>query len=218
VPTPSPSATPVSLRARRRREDLSRRREDTLAGATAVFAERGFHDAQMGGMAAAAEVSRKTLYAMFESKDQLYQDVITNMATTIRESVEQSARELTEPGAKFLSIIDSLFSCYEENQDLLRIYARGTHGLPWKIREAMGEASMLTFQSFTGWVINVADRAKQAGYLRGLDAETVGISLVGTVTTTAARWIELTPERPLSEPSAQVRLVFEHLLGSTEET
>ena len=212
MPTPSPVT--LSLRARRKYEELSRRREDTIAGASAVFAEKGFHDSQMSEIAAAAEVSRKSLYAMFESKDQLYQEVVTTMAATIREEVEQSVRDFADPGAQFLSIIDSLFRCYEENQDFLKIYARGTHGLPWKIREAMGESSMQTFQSFTGWVIDVAIRAKKHGYLRGLDPETTGISLVGTVTTTAARWIELTPERPLSEPSAEVRAVFEHLLGS----
>jgi len=139
VPTPSPSATPVSLRARRRREDLSRRREDTLAGATAVFAERGFHDAQMGGMAAAAEVSRKTLYAMFESKELLYQEVI-----------------------------------------------------------------------------DLATRAKRSGYLPGLDAEAVAVSLVGSVMTTAARWIELTPERPFSEQRGKVRSVFAKLIRPME--
>lgn len=214
MPTPTPPPNTVSLRARRRREDLSRRREDTIAGAMAIFAEKGFHETQMSEIAAAAEVSRKTLYAMFESKDQLYQDVITAMATTIRESVEQSANELADPGDQFLSIIDSLFRCYEENQDFLKIYARGTHGLPSKIREAMGESSMQTFQSFTGWVIDVAKRAKAEGFLQGLDAETAGISLVGTVTTTAERWIELTPEHPMSLQSKQVRAVFERLLGS----
>ena len=214
---PMSSPAPVSLRERRRIEELSRRREDALAGAAAVFAEKGFHDAQMSEISAAAEVSRNSLYVMFESKDQLYQEVISTMAATIRKTVEQRASQLEDPKARLLSIIESLFSCYAENQDFLKIYARGTHGLPFKIREAMGESSMQTFQSFTGWVIDVATQAKNAGYMRDFDAETVGISLVGTVTTTAARWIELTPERPLTEPTARVRAVFDHLLGSVEE-
>lgn len=208
----------LSLRERRRQEDMSRRREDAIAGAAAVFAEKGFHDAQMSEIATAAEVSRNSLYAMFESKDQLYQEVISTMTRTIRDVVENRVREFDDPGLQLLSIIDSLFSCYEENQNFLKIYGRGTHGIPFKIREEMGESSMQTFQSFTGWVVDVATKAKAAGYLGELDPETIGISLVGTVTTTAARWIELTPDRPLSEPSAQVRAVFEHLLGPKGDT
>ena len=86
--------------------------------------------------------------------------------------------------------------------------------MPSKIREAMGESSLQMFRSFSSWVIEVAVKAKHAGYLRGLDAETVAISLVGSVTTTATRSIELTPERPLSQQGAKVRAIFSELLGS----
>ncbi len=214
---PASAPAPLSLRERRRVEDLTRRREDAIAGALAIFASKGFHDAQMSEIAAAAEVSRNSLYTMFESKERLYQEVIEVASATIRASVKQRASEIADPGEQLLSIIDSLFGCYEQNPDLLHIYSRGTHGMPIKIREAMGESSLQRFQSFTSWVIEVATRAKRSGYLRGLDAETVAVSLVGSVTTTAARWIELTPERPLRPRSAKVRAVFAHLVGSKED-
>ncbi len=210
-----PSPLP-SLRERRRLDGLERRRADAIVGASAVFAAKGFHDAQMSEIAAAAELSRNSLYAIFESKEQLYQEVISTTAGAIRDAVKQRAGELADPGEQLLSIIDSLFACYEQNQDLLIIYARGTHGLPWKIREAMGESSQQIFQSFTDWVIEVAKRAKRAGYLRGLDAEAVGVSLVGAVTTTATRWIEQTPARPLSQAAGKVHAVFDHVLGPAE--
>ena len=211
---PASAPSPLSLRERRRNEDLTRRREDAIAGASAIFAAKGFHDAQMSEIAAAAEVSRNSLYAMFESKERLYQEVIATTFATISNSVKQRAGEIADPGERLLSIIESLFSCYEHNQDLLHIYARGTHGMPIKVREAMGESSLHMFQSFTSWVIEVAVHAKRSGYLHGLDAETVAVSLVGSVTTTAARWIELTPERPLSQQSAKVRAVFAELVAS----
>ena len=214
--SPSPSPSSPSLRERRRHEDLSRRREDAIAGASAIFATKGFHDAQMSEIAAAAEVSRNSLYAMFESKELLYQEVIEIASETIRESVKQRASEISDPGEELLSIIDSLFECYEENPDLLQIYAHSTHGMPIKIRESMGESSLQRFQSFTSWVIDIATRAKRSGYLPGLDAETVAVSLVGSVMTTAARWIELTPERPFSEQRGKVRSVFAKLIRPME--
>ena len=210
-----PSPLP-SLRERRRRDGLERRRADAIVGASAVFAAKGFHDAQMSEIAAAAELSRNSLYAIFESKEQLYQEVISTTAGAIRDAVKQRAGELADPGEQLLSIIDSLFACYEQNQDLLLIYARGTHGLPWKIREAMGKSSQQIFESFTDWVIEVAKRAKRAGHLRGLDAEAVGVALVGAVTTTATRWIEQTPARPLSQAAGKVHAVFDHVLGPAE--
>jgi AcrR family transcriptional regulator len=206
--------TSPSPRERRRHEDLTRRREDAIAGAAAVFASKGFHDAQMSEIAAAAEVSRNTLYALFESKEKLYQEVIETTHAKVRDVVEKRAKEVEDPGERLLSLIESLFRCYEENQDLLRIYSRGTNGVPTKIRGAMGESALQRFQSFTDWVIDVARLAKRTGYLQDLDPETVGVSLVGTVTTTAARWVELTPNESLSQQAANVRAQFALLLGS----
>ncbi len=80
----------------------------------------------------------------------------------------------------------------------------------------MGESSRQIFESFTEWVIEVATHAKRAGHLRGLDAEAVGVSLVGAVTTTATRWIEQTPARPLSQAAGKVHAVFDHVLGPAE--
>jgi AcrR family transcriptional regulator len=210
----SASARGASPRERRRREDVERRRADVLAAASSVFAAKGFHESQMSEIAASAEVARNTLYALFESKENLYEETIAVAHERIRSAVEERANALDDPRERLLSVIDSLFRCYDENADLLRIYARGTHGLPTQIRGAMGESSLRRFQSFTDWVIELARHAKRAGYLRGLDAETVGISLVGTVTTTAARWVELTPERSLDDQASNVRRQFARLLGA----
>ena len=69
-----------SLRERRRRDGLERRRADAIAGASTIFAAKGFHDAQMSEIAAAAELSRNSLYSIFESKEQLYQQVVATTA------------------------------------------------------------------------------------------------------------------------------------------
>lgn len=211
----SATAHGASPRERRRREDVERRRADVLAAASSVFAAKGFHEAQMSEIAAAAEVARNTLYTLFASKENLYEETVAAAHERIRGVVEERADSLDEPGERLLSVIDSLFRCYEDNADLLRIYARGTHGLPTQIRGAMGESSLRRFQSFTDWVIGLAREAQRAGHLGGLDAETVGVSLIGTVTTTAARWIELAPERSLEDRAVHVRRQFALLLEST---
>jgi hypothetical protein len=110
-------------------------------------------------------------------------------------------------------VIDSLFSCYEENQDLIRIYTLGTHGFPFKIREAMGEPSLQLFVEFTNWVVSLSKEAKCAGWLPGLDPEAFGVSLVGAVTTRAVRWLESTPDEPLSAAAPEVRAIFQRLLS-----
>jgi len=198
----------ISRREERRADEIARRREDILTAAASVFAAKGYHDAQISDISAAAEVSRASLYAMFEGKEELYFEVINTAANAIDHMVRERVEQLEDPAERLLLVIDSLFECYEANQDLLRIYTLGTHGLPFKARDAMGDSSLQIFVEFTDWVVTLARRAKRAGHLRGHDAETVAVALVGAVTTCAARWIEFTPERPLSRAVPALRAVF----------
>jgi AcrR family transcriptional regulator len=213
-----PAATSTSPRENRRANELAQRRADALAAASAVFAAKGYHDAQMTEIAAAAELSRATLYSMFTGKEELYQEVVSTAAAAVRDAVRQQVESLDDPAHQLLCVIDSLFACYEEDENLLRIYALGTHGLPFKIRDTMGDSVLEIFVAFTEWVIQIAKRAKRAGYLQRLDPEAVGVALVGTVTTTAVRWLETAPHRPLSRAAPPVSAVFRKLLGARENS
>jgi AcrR family transcriptional regulator len=207
-------SSPISPRENRRANELAQRRMDALAAASAVFAAKGYHDAQMTEIAAAAEISRASLYSMFSGKEDLYQQVISSGAEAVRDAVQEKVGALDDPSQQLLCVIDSLFSCYEENQDLLRIYVLGTQGIPFKIRLAMGDSVVEISQAFSEWVIEIAKRAKRAGYLQRLDPAMVGLSLVGAVTRVAAHWIETTPERPLSQAAPPVHAIFRQLLGA----
>jgi len=217
-----PSAAPAhsggrSRRDERRADEMARRRTDILSAAAAVFATKGYHDAQISDIAAAAEVSRASIYAMFEGKKELYGEVISSAAKAIDGRVHAAVARLEDPAEQLLCVIDTLFECYEGNLDLLRIYTLGTHGLRFKAREAIGDSSVEVFVAFTNWVVTLAQRAKQAGYLRGHDPETVAVSLVGAVTTTAARWVEFTPDRPISEAVPVLRAIFRDVVGAAPQ-
>lgn len=203
-----------SRRAVRRARELELRRTDVVAAASGVFAEKGFEGAQMSEIAARAEVSTTSLYALFEGKAELYQDVIVTAARAVSEAVRKNVEMLSHPTDRLLAVIDSLFGCLEGNRDLFRIYARGTHGLPWEIREAMGESSHHIFREFTAWVEELAKEAQREGCLQDLDPEAFSITLVGAATTMATHWIEATPDRPLTAAAGAVREIFEQVLGA----
>ena len=207
-----------SRRDERRADEIARRRVDILSAAAAVFAAKGYHDAQISDIAEAAEVSRASVYALFASKQELYTEVISTAAKTIDEVVRVAVERLDDPAEQLLCVIDTLFECYESNLDLLRIYTLGTHGLRFKAREVIDDSSLAIFVAFTNWVVTLAQRAKQAGYLRGHDPEAVAVSLVGSVTTMAARWIEFSPQRPLSEAVPLLRTIFHEVVGAAPKS
>jgi len=190
------------------------RRAHVLDAAAAEFAEKGFDGAQVGAIAARAEVSLATVYALFESKEILFESVIEKTAHAIRDTVRSKVESIQDPREKLLALVEALFACFSENQDLLRIYARGTHGLPWRIRQSMGDRAQSIFASFSEWVRRLTTEATATGPLRGLDADAVALTLIGSVTTAAAAAVEGTTSQPLEVTAGHVRAVFERLIDA----
>jgi len=207
------SAQPGSFRAERRAQELSLRRADVIVAASFVFAQKGFQGAQMSEIAAFAELSTKSVYALFLSKEALYEEVIRSAAEAVRAKVQQLIDAIEDPREQLLTLIDSLFSCFDEHGDLLQLYAKSTHGLPWKVRQSLGEPSLHVFQDFTNWVITIANKAKQKGHLSDLEPEAVAVSIVGSVITAAARWVEGENQKPVSAAAPAVRAIFEHVFA-----
>jgi len=201
-----------SRRDERREREIELRRHDILVAAAGVFSEKGFQGAQVAEIANAAEVSLNSVYGLFKGKEELYEAVIHAAAATVRDRVRAEVDALDDPAEKLLAVIDALFACFDEHHHLLQIYARTTHGLPWRVRQAMGDESLEVFQSFTAWLVGIAKEAKRAGKLRALEPETVALSLVGAVTTTAARWVEAPRRESLLDAAPRVRALFEALL------
>lgn len=202
-----------SVKEERREQETALRRNDILAAASHAFADKGFQGAQVAEIANAAEVSLNSVYALFKGKEELYEAVISSAANTVGNRVRNAVLDITDPAEKLLCVIDELFACFDEHRDLMRIYANSTHGLPWRVRQSMGEDSLQVFRVFTIWLIDRANEAKRAGSLNHIDAETFALSLIGTVTTTAARWIEDPAQEPLSDAAPRVRALFGQLLG-----
>lgn len=203
-----------SVREIRRDRELELRRADIIAAASVVFGEKGFQGAQVAEIATTAEVSLNSVYALFKGKEELYEAVLHDAAATIRDEVQEKAETLADPAAQLLSIIDTLFACFDNHRHLLRIYARTTGGLPWRVREALGEDSLRVLQEFTAWLVEVAQRAEKEGRISGVDPETLAFSLIGTITTSASRWVESPGPEPLSRSAARVRALFERLIAT----
>jgi AcrR family transcriptional regulator len=184
-----------------------------ITAASSVFAKKGYQGAQVSEIASGAEVSTKTVYSLFSGKEEIYEAVIANSTAEVTAAVRRRVEAIADPRERLLCVIDSLMDCFDENQDLLRIYAHSTHGLQWRMRPTMGETSVQYLQDFNAWVIEVAQQAEKEGVLMGLDPKALSLSLIGAVITTAAHWVEEDPGYPLKQQTAAIRLVFERILG-----
>jgi AcrR family transcriptional regulator len=203
---------PRSRRETRRQREVAGRRADAIAGALAVFGAKGYHDAQMTEIAAAAELSLASLYSMFKGKEEIYLEVIRSAMEDMRDSILERLEPVDDPTERPLDLIDALFECFEENHALLRITLSGTQGLPWRIRARTGDTGRDVVAGFTERVIDFCREARDAGKLAGLDPEAFASSLLGAVYNAAARAIDEDPELPLTRLAPGIRAIFARAL------
>jgi len=201
-----------SKREERRQREAELRRDDILSAAAAAFAEKGFQGAQVAEIANAAELPLNSVYGLFKGKEELYEAVIHAAAKTVRDRVRAEVDPLADPGEKLLRVIDALFACFGDHGPLLRLYAQTTHGLPWRVRQALGPETAEMFLGFRAWLIQIAEDARSAGRLGSLDPEAFAITLVGAVMTSAAQWVEVPHDGDLAEAAPRIRAIFEALL------
>lgn len=197
-----------SPRAGRRERELALRRDDVIAAALRVFSEKGFFGAQMSEIAARAEVSLASVYQQFASKEELFETVTATAAEAVEAAIRSRVEATPDPAEKLLAVADALFACFEQNRDLLRIYTRATHGIPWRARGEFGERAHRVFGRFADWVADLARAAARAGAMRDLDPETFAYALVGAVMTTATRALESNDRVSLAQIAPRVRAVF----------
>jgi AcrR family transcriptional regulator len=202
----------------RREREAARRRADVLDVATEIFAEKGHEGTQISEIAQVAEVSLATLYAMFKSKDELYQTVLVRAAESIRDAVRAQVDAIDDPSERLLALVDCLLLRFNENRALMRIYTMGTHGLPWSIRQTMGEPLVAIYRAFLDYVTDLARAAARAGRLGALAPDAVALAVVGTVNATAAEWIESGRDEPLSDAAPGIRAIFERLLVNANDS
>lgn len=60
--------------------EKNRRKQEIMQAAEKLFANKGFDNVKMEEIAAEAEFTRKTLYAYFQNKDDLYRQVFLNIS------------------------------------------------------------------------------------------------------------------------------------------
>lgn len=205
----------ASRRKNRRERELANRRDDAIDGAAAVFAAKGFHEAQMTEIAAAAELSLASLYSMFRGKEELYREVLRTATDRTRNSVQSAVENIQNPADALLGVIDAMFECFDDMQDLMRMVMSGTQGVPWRIREQMGETSREAAASFVTWVFSLARDAKEAGYLEGIEPEIFARTMLSAVTSAAANVVNQETTEPFRSAAPGIRAIFERVLKSS---
>lgn len=163
------------------------RQRQILACAKKVFAERGFHAANVSHICAAAGIGRGTLYQYFANKHAVLTAILRETLDRVRALMEQQAMDTTYPPPETVKrsvalavmtrqmrrVLEVVF----DDEDTLRILLREAVGLDVEVEKLLGEID----EALISIVERDLRRAQDAGYVRALDPRVVATLVVGGV-------------------------------------
>lgn len=100
------------------------RRDQLLGAALAEFGRRGFHTTQMEHVAAAAGVSKALLYQHFESKEQLFGEVVQSIVDDLTGRLAASDREGASSLERVGGLVATLFDYATDEPDAWSLIVR----------------------------------------------------------------------------------------------
>jgi AcrR family transcriptional regulator len=163
------------------------RTRQILACAKRVFAERGFHAANVSHICEAAGIGRGTLYQYFANKHALLTAILRETLERVRALVEKQAAQNEYPPPESVSRavamavstsqLRRVLGVVFDDSDTLRILLREAVGLDAKVEAILGEID----DTLIAIVERDIRRALAAGYLRELDPRAVATMVVGGI-------------------------------------
>jgi len=163
------------------------RQRQILACAKRVFAERGFHAANVSHICAAAGIGRGTLYQYFTNKRSVLTAILRDTLERVRTRMVEQQRatpfpppERIQRSAAIAFIthqLRDLLAVVFEDDATLRILLREAVGLDVEVEKILGEID----DAVVGIVEHDLRRGIEAGFIRPLEPRAVATLIVGGI-------------------------------------
>jgi TetR/AcrR family transcriptional regulator of autoinduction and epiphytic fitness len=180
-----------------------RKREAIVMAAIAEFRDNGFEVTSMDRIAARAEVSKRTVYNHFPSKEELFAEMLQRLwasATAQPEAIYRPAVPLRD---QLRDLLDAKMKTLADSNviDLARVAIGATIHSPERAQAWVNRLNERE-ETFTVWVRG----AQQDGRLKAVDPG-FAASQIHALLKAFAFWPQVTLNKPLLTPEEQVSVV-----------
>lgn len=93
-----------------------------LEAARTVFAKKGFNDATVDDVAAAAGVAKGTVYLYYQSKREIYLAALKSGIEQMYAVLQEELKKVATPEEKLRTLISVKLGYFDDNRDFFKIY------------------------------------------------------------------------------------------------
>ena len=165
-------------------------RQGILAAAEREFARAGFAAVKMADVARAAGVAVGTLYNYFESKDEIFEQILVQRCTEMRASLTEALRDGT-PLQNVAALVRNSLENLERQGALFAIFVERGAVAEYDLERIAGQVAQQEYQRFLSILGDVLSAAVDAGDLRkDVPVPTMVAALSGALNGAAYAWLK----------------------------
>jgi TetR/AcrR family transcriptional regulator len=172
MPTPSP-------RELRRQQHQRLSRAQILDAAEAVFARKGFHDATVKEIAAAAEFSVGGVYSFFADKDDLFVQIYLRRGSEFMAGMRTVLQDPGSPRAALHRLADFQVGFFREHANFGRLYLRASGVTLGELVSKIDQAVVENYTEAMNLQTKLFREGQDAGVVRDGDAEVLAVLFSG---------------------------------------
>ncbi len=170
--------TPLN-RYQRRKEKT---RQELLAAAKKVLAEKGYHNTKIADIAVEADIGVGTFYLYYSTKEALFFELVEETARLLKEEIDQARAQVEDLVEKIRAANHTFFRFAQDNRELFKIVFG--HG------NTFNELLRQVYATFIAdAAANVAEGIRQQVF-RPFHPDVVANALIGMSAQVVSWWIE----------------------------
>ena len=199
---------------RREREKL-RQRQEMLAAALDLFAEKGYHNVSMHEIAEKSEFAIGTLYTVFQNKEDLYKALVLEECDSFEEALVQAIETPDDDVEKLRNYVRIKGRMFRSNLPFIRLFLAESKGASFNIRAGLDEALRKRYYAFLERLAAVFESGIRSRRIRKIASPYhLALALDSVVDAFLLLWLESPGRHPYPEnPDAILDIFFKGLIA-----
>ncbi|MFB5935547.1 TetR/AcrR family transcriptional regulator [Peribacillus frigoritolerans] len=156
-------------------------RQKLLDAAEIVFGEKGFYQAGIVDITHQAEVSMGTFYTYFESKEDIFRELVMSMQKGMRRAIKMGTNEITDRIELERAGFRIFFHFLQEHKYLYRIFRQAEF-----VDEELHRSY---FETFSKGYISGLRSSMEKGEIKSYNPELLVYSLMGITDYVGMKWV-----------------------------
>ncbi len=202
----------------RRERDRLRQRQEILAAALELFAQRGYHRISMQEIAEKAEFAIGTLYKFFRNKEELYKALVLEQCDHFEAELLQALTGAGDEIAKLRAYVQVKVAWCQRNLPFVRLFLAESRGASFNLKASLEDDLRQRYYAFMENLAQVFAQGFSSGRLRRIAPPYfLAVALDSVIDASLLLWLDAPERHPYpDDPDAILGLFFHGLLASQD--